>query len=208
MAGPLAHSARDLRLFLQTVIQAKPWNLDYSAVAIPWHPTPLKKSLTIGVLFECPSWPVTPPILRAIKTATKKLEEAGHKVVLLEKFPSFAEATQLSWNLFDIDNSLTGFKFIQDSGEPWVPSVKDLYTPPPEGRQTKSLDAFMDHMASRSKFRQQWSKIFVENDLDVLLAPGSHCTAVPHDTFRMPPYTAKWNLLAVRLHLVFAWPCG
>ncbi|RVX73688.1 hypothetical protein B0A52_02578 [Exophiala mesophila] len=196
VAGPLAHSARDLRLFLQTVIQAKPWKFDYTAVAIPWNPTPVKKSLTIGVIFECPTFPVTPPILRAIKTATKKLEEAGHKIVMLEKFPSFAAAAKAAWDFFDIDNSLTGFKFIEDSGEPWVPSVKDMYTPPPEGRKTKTMDAFLDSTAGRSKLQEQWFKIFMENDLDVLLTPGSHCTAVPHDTFRMPAYTAYWNLLA------------
>jgi amidase len=181
------------------VIKSKPWDFDYSAVAIPWHPIPEKKSLTIGVLFECPSWPVAPPILRAIKTAAKKLESAGHKVVKLEKFPSFTETTDLAWNFFDIDNEETGHKFIEDSGEPLVASVKDLYQPPPGGRKIRTLDNFIDMTAARSKFQAEWHKIFIDNQLDVILAPGSQKTAVPHDTFRLPPYTANWNLLAVRV---------
>ena len=201
VAGPLAHSARDLRLFLETVIKSKPWDLDYTALAMPWHSVPERKSLTIGVLFECPTWPVAPTIMRAMKTATEKLRQAGHTIVMLDKFPSFAEATNLSWNFFDIDNAGTGFKFIEESGEPWVTSVKDLYTPPPEGRKDKSLGDVFDMNAKRFKFRSDWLKIFVGNKLDVILAPGSHKTAVPHDTFRLPPYTVMWNLLAVRYYL-------
>lgn len=195
----MAHSPRDLRLFLETVIKSQPWDFDYGARAIPWHATPTRTSLTIGVFYECSSWPVAPPILRAIQTATKKLENAGHKVVQIEKFPSMSEATDLAWNLFDIDNSGTGQKFIIDSGEPPVKSVADLYTPPPGGRPTRTLDNFMDMTASRSGFQAAWHKIFTENKLDVVIAPGSQKTAVPHDTFKYPPYTAYWNLLEVRI---------
>jgi len=155
-----------------------------------------KKTLTVGVIYECPTWPVQPPILRALKTATSELKRSGHNVVMLEKFPSFKRATQLSWNFFDIDNECTGFKNIEASGEPWVASVKDMYTLPPEGRKEKSLGDLFDMNEERLKFRRDWLKIFVENKLDVIVAPGSHKTAVPHDTFRMPPYTVMWNLLA------------
>ncbi|KIW74080.1 hypothetical protein Z517_12490 [Fonsecaea pedrosoi CBS 271.37] len=195
-AGPLATTARDLRLFLETVINSKPWNLDYTALAMPWHPVEERKTLTIGVILECPTWLVQPPILRALKTAADKLKQAGHNIVMLENFPSFKEATELSWSFFDIDNECTGFKHIEASGEPWVTSVKDLYTPPPEGRRDKTLGDLLDMNEKRLKFRADWLKLFVANKLDVIVAPGSHKTAVPHDTFRYPPYTVMWNLLA------------
>lgn len=133
-----------------------------------------------------------------METASKRLESAGHTLIKVEKFPSFTDATNLAWNFFDIDNSGTGMKFVEASGEPVVKSVADLYTPPPEGRKTRTLDNFMDLTAERSKFQAAWHKIFVDNQLDVLVAPGSQKTAVPHDTFQLPPYTAYWNLLAVR----------
>ena len=137
--GTLARSPRDLRLFLETVINSKPWNYDYTALAMPWHPTAKKDALTIGVIFECPTCPVQPPIMRTLKSATDKLKQAGHKIIMLEEFPSYKEATDLSMNFFDVDNACTGFKHIEASGEPWVASVKDIYTPPPEGRKDKSL---------------------------------------------------------------------
>ncbi|KAI1612945.1 amidase [Exophiala viscosa] len=196
VAGPLARSPRDLRLFLEAVIKTKPWDFDYTALAIPWHPVPEKKTLTIGVVLECPTWLVAPPQLRAMKTATDKLKQAGHNVIMLEKFPSFKEATELSWAFFDIDNEMTGFKHIEASGEPMVTSVADMYTLPPEGRKVKSLGDLLDMNEKYLKFRQEWLKIFVDNKMDVILAPGAHKTAVPHDTFRYPPYTVMWNLLA------------
>ncbi|OAP54831.1 hypothetical protein AYL99_11279 [Fonsecaea erecta] len=195
-AGPLATTPRDLRLFLETVINSKPWDFDYTALAMPWHPVEQKKTLTVGVILECPTWPVQPPILRALKTATEKLKQAGHNIIMLEKFPSFKEGNELSFKFFDIDNECTGFKHIEASGEPLVTSVKDMYTPPPEGRPDKTLGDLFDMNEQRLKFRADWLKLFVENKLDVIMAPGSHKTAVPHDTFRMPPYTVMWNLLA------------
>jgi len=196
VAGPLANSARDLRLFLETVIKSKPWDFDYTALAMPWQEVPKKESLTIGVLVECPTWPVAPTIKRAVTTAAEKLKEAGHKIVTLDKFPSFKEATELSWSFFDIDNEGTGFKHIEASGEPWVTSVKDMYTPPPEGRKDKSLADLFEMNQKFLKFRAEWLKVFMENKLDVIVAPGAHQTAVLHDTFRWPPYTVMWNLLA------------
>jgi len=192
----LANSARDLRLFLETVIKSKPWDFDYTALAMPWQEVSKKESLTIGVLVECPTWPVAPTIKRAVTTAAEKLKEAGHKIVTLDKFPSFKEATELSWSFFDIDNEGTGFKHIEASGEPWVTSVKDMYTPPPEGRKDKSLADLFEMNQKFLKFRAEWLKVFMENKLDVIVAPGAHQTAVLHDTFRWPPYTVMWNLLA------------
>ena len=197
VAGPLAQSPRDLRLFMETVIQSKPWDFDYTALAMPWHPVPEAKSLTIGVVLECPTWRLTPPMLRAMKTATEKLKQAGHKIVMLEKFPSFKEAMELSFGMFDIDNECTGFKHILASGEPFVTSVADLYAPPPGGRKDKTLDELFKMNIKQLEFRRDWLKVFMENKLDVVLAPGAHKTAVPHDTFRYPPYTVMWNLVAV-----------
>ncbi|KAK5050425.1 hypothetical protein LTR84_003706 [Exophiala bonariae] len=195
LAGPLAQSPRDLRLFLETVIKSKPWDFDASARAKPWDSVSTKSSLTIGLIYECPSWPVSPPVLRSIQTAAKKLESAGHKVIPIAKFPSYSEVTELAFGFFDIDNAETGHKFIVDSGEPVVKSVADMYSPPPGGRPTRTLDNFLDMTASRSEIQETWHKIFIENDLDVVIAPGAQKTAVPHDTFKLPPYTTYWNLL-------------
>lgn len=197
MAGPLAHSARDLRLFLESTIKSEPWNKDHTALAIPWHPVSRKQALTIGVLFECPSWPLHPPMMRAMRTAVETLKKARHTLVPLPKFPSFKEAADLTMDFFDIDNSGYAMQPIMDAEEPFVRSVIDLYSPPPEGRRKRELEELIQMNGRQLDFRRQWLQIFRENGLDVLLAPGSHKTAQPHDTYRLPPYTMMWNLLAV-----------
>jgi amidase len=198
-AGPLAHSSRDVRLFLETVIKSKPWDIDYTALGMPWREIEVKKTLTVGVIYECPSWPVQPTILRALKTATEKLKAAGHNVVMLTKFPSFKEAMELSVEYFAVDTRGTGMKFIEDSGEPVVKSVKDLWSPPPEGKKTLTLANLFDMNAERLKYREQWLKIFVDNKLDVVVAPCADKTALPHDTFMWFPYSVMWNVLSVSL---------
>lgn len=197
VAGPLAHSARDLGLFLESTINSEPWNMDHTALAIPWKPVSKKQALNIGVLLECPSWPLHPPMLRAMRTASETLKKAGHNLIPITKFPSFKEATDLTMSFYDIDNSGYALQPITEAKEPVVGSVKDLYTPPPGGRQKKELQELFEMNAKQLEFRRQWLQVFRDNGLDVLLAPGSHKTAQPHDTYRHPPYTMMWNLLAV-----------
>lgn len=199
-AGPLAHTTRDLRLFMETVITSRPWDLDSTALAIPWHQVPEKKTLTIGVLFECPSWPIQPPIMRAMKTAAQKLESAGHKLVTLNEHPSFKSATDLAFQFFDIDNTGFAVKPIIEAGEPFVKSVADLYPTPPGGRKDKKLEDLIQMNAQQGELRRQWLDIFMYNKLDVILAPGTHKTAQPHDTYGSVPYTVMWNLMAVGCH--------
>jgi len=205
VAGPLARSARDVRLWLETVLHAKPWDSDWSCLAMPWTPVPTK-SLTVGVVIEDPALPVAPPIVRAIKLATEKLQAAGHTIIPLEKFPSFREGSTLAWDYFDLDNDGTGFKFIDDSGEPWTPSVQGLYAPPPEGRPPRSLDDLFAMNVKRAQFKAGWHQIFGQNQLDVIVAPGHHATAVPHDTYGFTPYTVMWNLVNVNLAVPLTLP--
>lgn len=51
---------------------------------------------------------------------------------------------------------------------------------------------------ARDQLRDRWRQTFVSNGLDAVLAPGSQSTAVPHDTYGWPAYTAIWNILDVR----------
>ncbi|KAL1863254.1 hypothetical protein Plec18170_000086 [Paecilomyces lecythidis] len=194
-AGPLTNSPRDARLFLENVINSKPWDLDYAVVAVPWQVIPLKKPLAIGIISQDPSVPVTPPVLRSIQSAAEKLATAGHSVTTLTHFPSFKELSDLSWSYFDLDNEGTGFKHIHASGEPMVSSVKMLYSPPPEGRRVRVLEEVFEMNQKRNQAKADWNQIFVDGKFDILIAPGNASTALPHDTYGQAPYTVMWNLV-------------
>lgn len=70
----------------------------------------------------------------------------------------------------------------------WAVNKKDKYT----------LEEVFDLNIARSGYKAEWQKVWTDHKLDVILCPGAENTAVLHDTYGAPPYTAVWNLLDVR----------
>lgn len=198
VAGPLAHSARDIHMILRTVIQSKPWELDFTAAPTPWTPSKDLKKLTIGYIAEDSKYTVAPPLLRVMGASRDKLEEAGHNIVTLEDFPSFPVGCDVAWSYFDLDNDqIPVYKFTADSGEPLISSVKKWYGETSDSRKDRTLEDLYEMNVQRALFKQRWHDIFKEKKLDVILVPGSRNTAVLHDKFEFPAYTAMWNLVDV-----------
>lgn len=201
-AGPLANSFSDLELFFKTVLDANPSKYDSSAYSVPWISAPgdnveelRQRPLKIGVLPEDPVFPLHPPVKRALDEAVGALTKAGHEIIQLDysNATSTAKANGLAFQMFSIDPLDTSMKYIQKSGEPPVNSVK-LGAPPGE-KHIYTIDELAGLNVQRHQFADAWHRIWVDNKLDIVLAPGAQNTAVPHDTYRMPPYTLLWNFL-------------
>ncbi|PYI10917.1 fatty-acid amide hydrolase [Aspergillus sclerotiicarbonarius CBS 121057] len=201
-AGPLAHSLNDLELFMSTVMNAEPWKYDSSASAAPWYPQPSddqQRQLTIGVLPESKDFPLHPPVKRTLQTAITALKKKGHRILHLSENPALdlAYANRLAFQYFIYGPHID---HIASSGEPPVPSVAKMSSPMFTGPFPVAMDLppfeKIDALhAARNEYADAWRKTWVENGLDVLLAPGAQNTAVPHDSFGWPPYTLVWNLL-------------
>ncbi|KAL4926283.1 general amidase GmdB [Aspergillus undulatus] len=199
-AGPLAQNLDDLELFMSNVLNADPWRYDAKAVAVPWNrqiesPT----LLTIGVLAEDPHFPLHPPVRRALETAVEVLRKKGHRIIRLsnDQCRDTARAARLAFEYFLYGPRLDN---ITPSGEPVITSVAQFPSPSQSGPflLSKDLDVFEKIeilSVARKKYSNAWRKAIVENKLDAIFAPGAQNTAVPHDTYGMPPYTAIWNLL-------------
>ncbi|KAK1635711.1 amidase signature domain-containing protein [Colletotrichum phormii] len=169
--GPLATSADDLSLFMEEVVtRLNPWKHDGTAINLSWRSLdePRSKPLTIGILPEDPEYTLHPPVRRSLAEAASALEKAGHKVVHLapEAKRNAALGARISYQYFSISAPA-----VADFGEPFVASA------------AKGMHPF-----STGDFPQQ-------HDLDIVLAPGALCTAVPHDTFGLPVYTVMWSLI-------------
>ncbi|KAL2808273.1 amidase signature domain-containing protein [Aspergillus granulosus] len=202
-AGPLAHSLSDINLFMSTVLRAEPWKYDVTASPVPWQDlvdtTNPQHVLTIGLLPEDPHFPLHPPVRRALDSAIKALSKAGHRIVQLEPDTTrdLAYANRLAFQYFVYGPN---FDHITSSGEPMVASVAKMSSPMFTGPfpvdmelpPFEKIDAL--HVA-RHRHADAWRRAWVENHLDVLLAPGAQNTAVPHDTYGWPPYTLIWNIL-------------
>ncbi|KAM9891973.1 hypothetical protein OXX69_012159, partial [Metschnikowia pulcherrima] len=81
--GPLAGSADDIDLFMHASIGMEPWKTDAEVLPIPWKNVaePEPKSLKIAIIYDDGYVKPTPPIIRGLKTAAKKLAAAGVEVV-------------------------------------------------------------------------------------------------------------------------------
>lgn len=207
-AGPLAHSISDLQLFMKSVIgDGQAWRYDHTAIGAPWSDIPTKPrahngSLTIGVLPEDPHFPLHPPVKRALDLAIEKLTRAGHRIVRIKTQSeelSVAYASRLSWQYFTLGPP---GDHIAASGEPLVKSVARFDTPMftgpfPVDQDIDMLNKIDKLHQARQRVNSSWRQVWVDQELDVLLAPGSQNTAVAHDTYGWPPYTLIWNLLDV-----------
>jgi amidase len=197
VAGPLCHSVRDARLFMETVVQEKYFNYDFTTLPVPWRPQSIERKLVIGLVSEAPDQPVSPPMRRAVTTAAEKLKAAGHTIIELKKYPSFADVYDLIMNSFAYDNHNIPFKWVTDSGEPFTNSVIKNFGADNMPDGTRTLDDLYPDTLARDAYKKAWHAIFRDSNLDVILAPGNNCPAPPHDTCRLPTYCMMWNYVQV-----------
>ncbi|KAF2744544.1 amidase [Sporormia fimetaria CBS 119925] len=194
--GPLGRSIRDFELFMKTVIDAEPWDVDPNVLAVPWRKVePVTRPLRFGLIRGHPKRPLHPPVARTLHTAAMSLKKAGHEMVLLDdRIPDLWECAVLAWKFFLLDPQKTPAKFVQASGEPWVPSITTAKFPELKGWEA-SLDELFDMNVERAKIVARYHDIVIENRLDAIIMPGNQSTAPPHDTYGVAPYTVLANLL-------------
>ena len=201
--GPMASSLDGIELSMENLLGLDAWRYDSSACSSPWRrqsPASPTKPLTIGVLPEDPPYPLHPPVKRALSDATAALKAAGHTIVHLpyDSSTSCETACRIGWESFMIDPTQAVRGHIEQGGEPFINSLiiqpKPLGLGIPRGKDIAGLAAINVDIAN---FRESWRQVWVKHDLDVVLGPGAQNTAVPHDTYHMPPYTLVWNVLNV-----------
>ncbi|OKP10306.1 Acetamidase [Penicillium subrubescens] len=204
-AGPLSLGLDGIEIFFQSVMGARPAFSDSTVIDVPWRKVPQKPSLRIGVVAEDPIFPLHPPVRRTLVEATHLLEAEGHQIIHLS--PEEGQVIQLNevaWGIFSLDPA--GMNHIKAGGEPVVPGMEYIY------KQGEKLKGFhkpswsdlseLDRLsklavfnARRAELREDYRKMWVRHDLDICIAPPAQSTAVPHDTFGLPPYTAFLNSL-------------
>lgn len=199
-AGPLANSFEDLDFLVRHVIDTKPWDKDFMAMAIPWRHSvaTARPSVRIGYMAGDSAFPVHPPVARALESSVKKLKGVGFTVVNLDNLPPMKKGLDLCADYYSLDNTKLFLDFINRSGEPIIPSLQKtlhLVNKKPE----YTLNEVFDLNLAKLVYKKQWNDVFVDNQLDVILCPGAANTAVLHDNYGAPPYTAVWNMLEVGL---------
>ncbi|KAI8943485.1 hypothetical protein NX059_001488 [Plenodomus lindquistii] len=194
--GPCGRSVRDYELFMKTVCDAKPWDLDENTLNVPWRIVqPETRKLRFGLVRGCSRRPLHPPIARALHSVATMLKTHGHEIVLLdERIPDMYDSAKLAFKYFMLDPQDTSMKHIQSSGEPPIPSLAVSGFPGLEGWKP-SLEELWDMNVERAKICRVWREVIVEEKLDAVLGCGYQGTSMPHDTYGVPIYTVVYNLL-------------
>jgi len=198
--GPVGWSVRDTELVMRTVCTSDTWMFDEGVLNVPWRRVePVARPLRFGLIRGHPKRPLHPPVARALHSATTKLKEKGHQVVLLDDtIPDLWESAVLSYKFFKLDPKKTPFTILKAGGEPPVPSLKTASFKE-LGAWEPSLDELWDMNVERSKIVKRYHDLFVEHELDAVVMPGYQATAVPHDTYGVTVYTVLQNLLNVSM---------
>lgn len=201
---------------MKAVLDARPAQLDATALDVPWTPidataseTPRGK-LRFGVLAEDPLFPLHPPVQRALADAAALLRGAGHETVALGPreglvAPSYDVAAQL----FALDR--TSAAAVLRGGEPFVPSLASARSAMREVRfdrgavpDTRGIADGLERLAlltvKRAEIQEAWREVWLAHELDAVIGPGAQNTAVEHDQYGPAPYTALVNFLDVCGH--------
>lgn len=189
---------------METVVQAVPWQYDSTALNIPWRKVNYEpdQKLIIGVMEEDPGYPLHAPVRRALADAVAILRSTGHKIVEIPSVPerSASLGARIAYQFFGLGSTTKDLS--AELGEPLVASVACQVHPFAQGGMPVSpelskTDQFHHLNLARVIYAEAWKQVWLENGLDVVLAPPAVSTAVPHDTFGVPVYTVMWSALDV-----------
>ncbi|KAK0123112.1 hypothetical protein ONS96_010117 [Cadophora gregata f. sp. sojae] len=174
-AGPNCTDLVDAEFFMNTVIDANPYEYDSSAYDVPWRQHDIGDKLIIGVQTEDPILPLRAPVRRALLSAVAKLKEAGHTLIDIPHNPdnTIATANGMMLKYYQADPNRTQLKNLEDGGEPIVPSVLSMNCLGTSGDWTElSLAGLAAMNKQRGERVEAWRKVWVDKKLDVLLGPG------------------------------------
>lgn len=212
--GPLAHSIDALDIFMKNVIDTHPAAFDTMSLDVPWRnldALPAGTKLTVGVLAEDPSYPLHPPVKRALADIIGLLESQGHNLVYLPADRChIANASEVCFQMFGLETA-TMQGHVEVSGEPLVATLSR-----PANRETPNFVPDLSNMdvvgkiatlnTRRFMIQDSWRRTWYSDKLDVVIGPGAQNTAVKHRKYGWPPYTMFLNLLDVSGRCAF--PCS
>ena len=199
--GPISTSLSGIKVFMKTLVDAKPWLREASLLPFPWRTEPQipvlshgGKKLRIGVMYDDGVVRPHPPILRALRLVAEKL--VGIEGVEVVEWKPYKH--DLAWSiissLYFCDGGAEDAAAIAASGEPWRPLSTFIIKENP-GVKNLTIRELWDRTMARNDYRSEYARVWHSSGIDVLLCPVGPGVAPAHDEARYWGYTAQWNLL-------------
>jgi len=210
VVGPLSTSLEGLKIFMKTILDAKPWLYEPALTPLPWNPAfqgSSHQALKIGVLWHDNVVKPHPPITRALHSVVSRLRKVPNVSVVDWKPHLHDEAWAIVSSLYFTDGGAEDAAAIAASGEPWRPLTKWIIKENPCVKKL-SIKELWYWLEEREAYRQEYAKVWnetakgrhneageLDSAVDAILCPVGPGVAPPHDTARYWGYTSQWNLL-------------
>lgn len=192
VCGPLANSARDLRLLTRVVRDAKPWLFDPAVIPQIMEKGTKSRKPIVGVIRKSGLTP-HPPVCRAINEAVQRLTTAGFVVKDFTP-PDFNEIRKVTKELFTLDGLSYQRGQLQRADEPVVPSVEAIgFWSIPRKTHEEAWALNAKKLAIQKQMLDRWQ----EAGIDIVLAPVGPHTAVRPGDWTNDMYTVAWNAVDV-----------
>ncbi|KAL8767311.1 MAG: hypothetical protein Q9209_006149 [Squamulea sp. 1 TL-2023] len=210
--GPLSTSLEGIKLFMKTVISAKPWLVEPSCLPLPWKDLELERSiihgrrLRVAVLWSDDIVKPHPPITRALNEVVSRLKDVSEVELSTWTPYKHDEAWEIIASLYFADGAKEEIDAINASGEPWRPLSRFIIQDNPYCKHL-SIEEVWQWTSRREKYRCKYAEIWnltatsigangePANMVDVILAPVGPGAAPPLDHAKYWGYTSQWNLL-------------
>ena len=210
--GPLSTSLEGIKLFMKTVIAAKPWLVESSLIPFPWRDQESylekvgEKKLKVGVIWDDGVVKPHPPVIRALKEVVDKLKGVQGVEIISWKPYKHDEAWEIIASLYFCDGGSEEKEAIEASGEPYRPLSNFILKDNPHVKH-HSIEDVWYWTTRREKYRRAYAKAWndtainsneygePEGMVDVLLCPVGPGAAPPIDHAQYWGYTSQWNLL-------------
>ncbi|KAL2048048.1 hypothetical protein ABVK25_011085 [Lepraria finkii] len=210
--GPLSTSLDGIKMFMKTILAAKPWVTDPNLVPLPWRDEQSyleengRKKLKVAILWSDTVVKPHPPVMRALKEVVSRLYEVGGVEVVEWKPYKHDFAWELIASLYYMDGGEQTTELIDSSGEPWRLLSRFIVSENPYIKY-RNIAEIQTLRLQRDKYLFEYSQLWnstatgvaengdLEGVVDVILCPASPGVAPPLDTSRYWGYTSQWNLV-------------
>ncbi|OJD36773.1 glutamyl-trna amidotransferase subunit [Diplodia corticola] len=212
VVGPLSTSLEGVRVFVKTLVDARPWLRQVDLVPMRWRDDEDwlakgpggKRGLKVGVMWDDGVVRPHPPVLRAMRELVDRLKVADG-VEVVEWTPYKHDlAWEIIASLYFSDGGREEAAAIDASGEPWRPLSKFILKENPHvpkepypitevWRLTRLREQY------RGDYSAHWNATATKDDgsdmVDVIICPVGPGAAPPLDNAKYWGYTSQWNLL-------------
>jgi len=205
--GPLATTARSVRLLFESVLSRKPWLHDPLVIELPWRQSQEEEirslistssPLSFGMLVDDGVVKPQPPVLRALQVVRLVLQKASHEIIEW-KPPSHSLCVPLVQKHWHLDGGADVHKAFALSGEPLVPAISARYGAAATTEVNASEIAALHRELRdyKKKYLDYWMSTVVQTrtgrPVDAVLMPTAPYAAARKGKFAYAGYTMILN---------------